>query len=89
MGKYGRAIERALSHLPYRPTVVAEPGRALVAEAGVLVGTVIGIATRGGSRWVHLDVGAFNGVMEALESRNTLRFPVSDDRGGPWMLRAT
>ena len=83
LGEYGRAIERALSHLPYRPTVVAEPGRALVAEAGVLVGTVIGIATRGGSRWVHLDVGAFNGVMEALESRNTLRFPVSDDRGGP------
>jgi ornithine decarboxylase len=83
LADYGRAIERALSHLPYRPTVVAEPGRALVAEAGVLVGTVIGIATRGGSRWVHLDVGAFNGVMEALESRNTLMFPVSDDRGGP------
>jgi ornithine decarboxylase len=30
--------------------------------------------------WLHLDVGAFNGVMEALETRNALRFPMSDSR---------
>jgi ornithine decarboxylase len=30
---------------------------------------------------VHLDVGAFNGFMEALESGNALRFPVTDSRG--------
>jgi ornithine decarboxylase len=58
-----------------------EPGRALVAEAGVMVATVIGLAERAGRRWVHLDVGAFNGFMEALESGNLLRFPVTDSRG--------
>jgi ornithine decarboxylase len=69
-------------HLPYRPaTLAVEPGRALVAEAGVMVASVIGLAERAGRRWVHLDVGAFNGFMEALESSNLLRFPVSDSRG--------
>jgi ornithine decarboxylase len=69
-------------HLPYRPeTLAVEPGRALVAEAGVMVATVIGLAERSGRRWVHLDVGAFNGFMEALESGNALRFPVTDSRG--------
>jgi ornithine decarboxylase len=69
-------------HLPYRPPRLAiEPGRALVAEAGVMVATVIGTAERAGRRWVHLDVGAFNGFMEALESGNLLRFPVADSRG--------
>jgi ornithine decarboxylase len=69
-------------YLPYRPaTLAVEPGRALVAEAGVMVATVIGLAERAGRRWVHLDVGAFNGFMEALESGNRLRFPVTDSRG--------
>jgi ornithine decarboxylase len=69
-------------HLPYRPaTLAVEPGRALVAEAGVMVATVIGLAERAGRRWVHLDVGAFNGFIEALESGNRLRFPVTDSRG--------
>jgi ornithine decarboxylase len=69
-------------YLPYRPPVLAiEPGRALAAEAGVMVATVIGLAERAGRRWVHLDVGAFNGFMEALESGNQLRFPVTDSRG--------
>jgi ornithine decarboxylase len=76
IGAYGRAIAGALARLPYPIEVVAEPGRALVAEAGVLATTVIGIADRGGRRWVHLDVGAFNGMMESLETRRQLIFPL-------------
>ena len=77
---YGELIGRALDGLPYRPHIVAEPGRAIVAEAGVMVSTVIGTARRGDRDWVHLDVGAFNGLMEALETGNTLTYPVSDSR---------
>jgi ornithine decarboxylase len=55
---YGEHIGRALDRLPYRPRVVASPGRAIVADAGVLVGTVLGRAHRRGRDWVHLDVGA-------------------------------
>jgi ornithine decarboxylase len=69
------------AHLPYPVELVVEPGRALVAEAGVMVATVIGVARRGALRWAHLDVGAFNGLMEALETGNRLRYPVTDSRG--------
>ena len=83
LAAFGTAIFAAMDrHLPYRPpTLAVEPGRGLVAEAGTMVATVIGLAERAGRRWVHLDVGAFNGFMEALESGNRLRFPVADSRG--------
>jgi ornithine decarboxylase len=42
--------------------------------------TVIGIARRGDIRWAHLDVGAFNGMMESLETGLALRYPVTDAR---------
>jgi ornithine decarboxylase len=85
LAEFAAAIRAGIAaHLPYRPvTLAVEPGRALVAEAGVMVATVIGLAERAGRRWVHLDVGAFNGFMEALETGNRLRFPVTDSRGSP------
>ena len=78
---YGAVIRAGLAALPYPVRAVAEPGRVLVAEAGTLVATVIGTAERAGRRWVHLDVGAFNGLMESLETGNRLRFPVRDSVG--------
>jgi ornithine decarboxylase len=89
MEAFAEVITDALDrHLPYPVQKLAiEPGRALVAGAGVLVATVIGIADRSGRRWVHLDVGAFNGLMEALESDNQLRFPLADSRGADRLAR--
>lgn len=81
MSEYGAVIRAGIDRLPYPVRAVAEPGRALVAEAGRLVTTVIGTAVRGGRKWVHLDVGAFNGLMESLETGNRLRFPVRDSIG--------
>jgi ornithine decarboxylase len=78
LAEYGRVIGAGLAELPYPVRAVAEPGRALVAEAGTLIANVIGTAYRFGRRWVHLDVGAFNGLMESLETQNRLRFPVHD-----------
>ena len=46
----------------------------------MLITTVIGTAERGGRDWVHVDVGAFNGLMEALETGNTLPYPLTDSR---------
>ncbi|WP_165865788.1 type III PLP-dependent enzyme [Vallicoccus soli] len=79
----GTAVVAGLGRLPYPVEVVAEPGRALVAAAGTMVCEVLGVAHRRGRRWAHLDAGAFNGFMEALETGRTLRFPMSDSRGGP------
>jgi ornithine decarboxylase len=83
---FGAAIASAVAQLPYRVEVAAEPGRALVAEAGVLATTVIGVADRTGRRWVHVDVGAFNGMMETLETRRELIFPLSWSDRGPRRL---
>ena len=47
-------------------TVEVEPGRGLVGDAGVLISRVVGKATRSGTRWLYLDVGVFNGLMEAV-----------------------
>jgi ornithine decarboxylase len=79
LADYAKHIRTAVAGLPYPVDLAAEPGRALVAAAGTMVATVIGLAERDGHRWAHLDVGAFNGMMEALESGNRLRFPVSDE----------
>ena len=81
--EYAKVINAGLDALRYPVHAVVEPGRALVAEAGTLVTTVIGVADRMGRRWVHLDVGAFNGLMESLETGNQLRFPVNDELGSP------
>ena len=84
---YADVIGAGLARLPYPVRSIVEPGRALVAEAGTLTATVIGTADRFGRRWVHLDVGAFNGFMESLETGNRLRYPVSDSRGSARRLR--
>lgn len=75
--------------LPYPVELVAEPGRALVASCGAMVASVIGVARRGATSWVHLDVGAFNGFMEALETRNTLRFPMIGPAGEHMLWNVT
>jgi len=62
------------------PVVVAEPGRSLVADASVLVSTVIGREIRGGRVWVYLDVGAYNGLMEAAQTGGRWPFPVGTSR---------
>jgi diaminopimelate decarboxylase len=74
-------IEEALLRLPYPVQLLAEPGRCLAAPARVLVASVIGIADRGSTRWVHLDVGAFNGLMESLGTGIRLTYPIRDSRG--------
>ena len=81
LSAFGASIRRAVDrHLPYPVQLCAEPGRALVAEAGVLVASVVGTAERAGTSWLHLDVGAFNGMMEALLTQNRLAYPLADSR---------
>lgn len=79
---YGQVIRAALaSRLPYPVRrVICEPGRAIAAEAGTMVATVNRTAERGGRMWAHLDAGAFHGLIEALETRCSLPWPVADSR---------
>jgi ornithine decarboxylase len=71
------AIRHALERLPHRPpTVVAEPGRYLVAESAVMVATVIGVDRRSDGPWCYLDVGGYNGLMEAVQTGGRWGFPL-------------
>lgn len=73
----GAVTTEALDALPYRPgLIVAEPGRHLVAEAGVLAATVIGHERRDDENWLYLEVGAFNGLMEVLQTPGGWDFPI-------------
>ena len=44
--------------------IIAEPGRFLVASAGVLESEVILIKEKEGKRWLYLDVGRYSGLAE-------------------------
>lgn len=61
----GVALEAAHQLLPADVRLLAEPGRALVAAAGVIVSTVLGVADRPDGRWVYLDTGLYGGLLEA------------------------
>ena len=82
--QYGHVITAALDELlPYRPdTVVAEPGRFLVAESAVLVSSVLGREERAGEEWVYLDVGVYNGLMETQQMHNDWDYPLWTSRRG-------
>jgi ornithine decarboxylase len=81
LAEIAAAIRRGVDALPYRPEfLVAEPGRVLVAESGVVAATVIGKGSRDGKRWVHLDVGGYNGLMEAIQTGGRWQFPLFTSR---------
>ncbi len=83
---YGKAIRDALDrHLGDRDlTLVVEPGRFLVADAGVLQSEVLLVADRPGAtadRWVYLDAGVYTGLVEALGE--AIRYPIRTRHDGP------
>jgi ornithine decarboxylase len=83
---YAAAIrERIRARFGTPPTLVTEPGRAIVAEAGVLRSEVILVSRKASGdehRWVYLDVGRYGGLAEtegeAIAYRLSTRY-----EGGP------
>jgi len=43
-----------------------EPGRGIIGEAAIMISRVIGKASRGSEEWLILDVGVYNGLLEAV-----------------------
>jgi len=73
----GDSVAAAVGTLDHDVELEAEPGRLLVADAGVVITEVTGISTRNGRTWVFLDVGAFNGLYEASPGGGDLKYPIS------------
>lgn len=52
------------------PTIMIEPGRSLVADAGIIQSEVVLIAQKSyqdNKRWVFLDIGKFGGLAETMD----------------------
>jgi len=67
------------------PRVLAEPGRYLVADAGVMQTEVVLVSRRSldaDERWVYLDAGVFNGLAESMGEAIKYRIRTPHD-GGP------
>jgi ornithine decarboxylase len=62
-----KKINKALmQRFPDDVEIFIEPGRAVVGDAGVFIGSVIGKAVRDDENWLYIDVGVFNGLMESI-----------------------
>jgi ornithine decarboxylase len=65
------------------PEVMLEPGRSLVAEAGVIQTEVVLVSKKSRfdhTRWVYLDVGKFSGLAETLDE--SIRYRLRTSRTG-------
>jgi ornithine decarboxylase len=76
----GVTVRKSLAGFGDEFTVMAEPGRYLVGDSCWMVTRVVGTATRKGHRWIYLDVGAFTGLAETLESFD---YELLTERTGP------
>lgn len=85
LADYASKISAALdARFPFRrPELVVEPGRAVVAEAGLIRAEVVLVAERYGRRWVYLDIGRYNGLAETENEAITYRViaPGGEPRG--------
>jgi ornithine decarboxylase len=94
ISSYGAAIGTSLeTHLGERcpPVVIAEPGRYLVGDAGVLFSEVVLVSRKSEldeRRWVYLDVGKFGGLVETTDEviRYRIRTPHDGGPSGPVIL---
>lgn len=60
-------INRAIyQKFPKKTRILIEPGRSVVGDAGIFVTKVIGKTSRGDEKWLSIDVGVFNGLMESI-----------------------
>jgi len=74
------SITAALERLPYRPALILEPGRAVIADAVILVTSVIARVERKGVNWLFLDAGVYNALHETLAFQGSTQYRVTPIR---------
>lgn len=86
-----RVMERVYHHFgDDMPELMVEPGRALVADAGVIASEVVLVVEpqdrEDNRRWVYLDIGRYSGLAETLDE--AIRYPILTSRDGENAERA-
>jgi ornithine decarboxylase len=59
------------------PDIILEPGRSLVADAGIIVSEVVNVSRKSKNnlyQWVFLDIGKFGGLIETIDE--SIKFPI-------------
>jgi ornithine decarboxylase len=87
LAAYTESIETALTAEfgSSRPRILIEPGRYMVADAGLLRAEILLISRKSAAereRWVYVDTGIYNGLDETLDERIQYRIRTPRD-GGP------
>jgi len=86
-----RVMEMVTARFGETVKIMAEPGRGMVAEAGVIVCEVLLVSRKSDRdmhRWVYLDIGRFSGLAETEGEAIRYQFetPRDDDAMGPCVL---
>lgn len=73
------------------PLIMAEPGRGMVAEAGMIAAEVLLVSRKSATdlhRWVYLDIGKFSGLAETMDEAIRYQFITERDHEpmGPCVL---
>ena len=66
------------------PEIILEPGRSLVGDSGILTSEVILTSRKNNTalnRWVYIDAGKFNGLIETLDE--AIKYPLITSKDGP------
>lgn len=66
------------------PEIILEPGRSLVGDSGILTSEVILTSRKNNTalaRWVYIDAGKFNGLIETLDE--AIKYPVITNKDEP------
>lgn len=86
-----KVIEMVEARFPHVAHIMAEPGRGMVAEAGVIAAEVLLVSRKSDRdihRWVYLDIGRFSGLAETEGEAIRYQFetPRDADPSGPCIV---
>ena len=86
-----RVMEMVEARFPGAERIMAEPGRGMVAEAGMIAAEVLLVSRKSDDdllRWVYLDIGKFSGLAETMDEaiRYQIRTPRDGDAFEPCVL---
>ncbi len=86
-----KVMELVAARFGHVPHIMAEPGRGLVAEAGMIAAEVMLVSKKSEDdlhRWVYLDIGKFSGLAETIDEAIRYQFITDRDHEatGPCIL---
>ncbi len=81
-------VQDRFGHVPH---IMAEPGRGMVANAGMIAAEVMLVSRKSADdlhRWVYLDIGKFSGLAETIDEAIRYQFVTPHDGGetGPCVM---